>query len=438
LPFARFFFFFADRILQVLHFCFVRNNQTQLCCPAERGQRKQELAMFRFLKNLTGSSSARRTSSRSNHRFRPSLESLDGRILPSTTGLLSSVTDNTGAKAFVVGGDWHLYLNDGRWHDLGVPTIEPGNPNFVQGQWIGNISASLDANGNADCFVTDQLGYLWLWSRSGWKQCESQYELSPTEGWPGRHSINLFSATEQNEVFAVFRGSNQVMYYNANLNTWHSFGSPPDQGTIDQISSTAGSAVFVHTSYSLPVTYRGITFQMNASDVYNVMGAWGTGIWTNTNAPWGLTQISASPRGATNGNMFALWPNWNNDDVFGLDGAGNVWVHSASTNQWSSFLQNYGIKQIGAGFESLVAIDNNGYVLNYNFTGGGMSYVGSANFVSANTGDHGFFTLNATQHSNGLWYNEISDYPENTYWYNGSPYEWFSWGGYDTGGWSHW
>jgi hypothetical protein len=114
------------------------------------------LSFLKSLLGLDGPSSPRRARPRPTTRL--SLEPLDQRLLPSTTGIISQVVDGHGnSVAFYIGSDRNLYASaNGGWarqlDNAGIDT---------------DVSAGIDSNGNAAAFVRNVYNNS-LWDLHTW------------------------------------------------------------------------------------------------------------------------------------------------------------------------------------------------------------------------------------------------------------------------------
>jgi hypothetical protein len=164
--------------------------------------------MTRFLSKLFGTTATARTAKpRVQPRFRPALESLDGRELPSTGGVISAITDVGGhTRAFTVGQNRQVFEDaGGGWYQ-----VSNYGPNFKE------VSAGLDPRqGIAGSFAIEQdSGRLWwVGLSSGDVQVWGSDDL-----WGGCTHI---SATRNGECFAIGTDSS-VYVFNLQQHQWAS------------------------------------------------------------------------------------------------------------------------------------------------------------------------------------------------------------------------
>lgn len=110
--------------------------------------------MFSLLRKFFAqSSSSPRTANRS---FRPELEALEERrVLSSSTGLLSSITDNFGhTVTYAIGSDHNVYRNDG-----GSSWSRTNQSNFGD---FDQVSAGLDSSGHACAYAIAGGDRFWV------------------------------------------------------------------------------------------------------------------------------------------------------------------------------------------------------------------------------------------------------------------------------------
>jgi hypothetical protein len=369
--------------------------------------------MLNLLKRFAQSISPRQRPAGPARAFRPTLESLDERCLPSATGLLSAVTDYGGVShAFTIAPDHTVWRHDDNSsHNSWVPL---GSPNWG---WLGastsSVGATLDlSTGTPECFAADNYGDMWLWSQSGgWQNLNAQMK-------PG-----MYSADSHGYLWAV-SSSNQVYRHDPG-GSWTNFGAPL-QGlnvstNIVQISAQSYTKPFVETWQ-----YIGGSWVNHCWELYT-----GTGNWTNTGTSnlGGVyfTQISAVPNSAQNYSSLTY-------DCFGVDQYGFLWRHDTygggtyTVGSWERYDTNHIYKQISvSGGSNLVAVDygNNVYTINQTQNTGAFN-IGVGNTVVADTGDNTFYTLN----KNSAGYDAIDEFN-----YALSYWTW-SWGyyHYSTGG----
>jgi hypothetical protein len=156
--------------------------------------------MFGFLKNLRPSCATKRPATRRTSSFRPALESLEDRHMPSSSGVLSAVTLGSGqVSVFAIGADGRLY---GAYTGSGWTTVSDG-----YSATFSEVSAGMDSQGQAHCFAIRRGdGHLW----------EFNYGANGYHYWSGiDHGGNWahISATTQGNCFMIGASDHMVYRY---------------------------------------------------------------------------------------------------------------------------------------------------------------------------------------------------------------------------------
>src|SRR5262249_47336764 len=143
----------------------------------------KENQMASFLSKLFGTRSRRSTAPRRTPRpsFRPALESLEDLLTPSSSGVISAITDLHGqTTVYAIGQDTQIYEScNGTWQNLSVNTYG-----------FKEVSAGLDTGGNSHCFGVTTSGALY--ELGGWGLWRHQFQLT------GSRILHV-SATTHNE-----------------------------------------------------------------------------------------------------------------------------------------------------------------------------------------------------------------------------------------------
>jgi hypothetical protein len=183
--------------------------------------------MWQLLKRLSRPSRPTRSRGSSPRTSKPMLEALEDRLVPSSTGVISSITAPNGQTyAFAVGTDGQVYCaENGPWVHLG-----DASGTFRQ------VSAGLDTSGDPVCYaIQNGTGNL--------------YEFSPAFNWypwflgggAQNYSVNLhgvclqISATRNGECYAI--GTDYAVYLNDARGSWSLPSSFPYGGVPVQISA---------------------------------------------------------------------------------------------------------------------------------------------------------------------------------------------------------
>jgi hypothetical protein len=183
--------------------------------------------MWQLLKRLSRPSRPTRSRGSSPRTSKPMLEALEDRLVPSSTGVISSITAPNGQTyAFAVGTDGQIYCaENGPWVHLGG-----GSGTFRQ------VSAGLDTSGDPVCYaIQNGTGNL--------------YEFSPVfnsypwflGGVAQNYSVNLhgvclqISATRNGECYAI--GTDYTIYLNDARGSWSPATSFPLGVAVVQISA---------------------------------------------------------------------------------------------------------------------------------------------------------------------------------------------------------
>jgi hypothetical protein len=184
--------------------------------------------MLRILNNIFGGASARRTAC-TRPTTRLTLEQFDDRVLPSTTGVVSQVMDVHGnSVAFYIDNNHNLFAS-----------ANSGQPIQIDSAGVDlQVSAGLDANGNAVAYVQNNAGFS-LWALS---MTVSGTNVSLANETFIDSNVQSFSAVmghnaangEQGGVFYVGGANNGTMLYQ-------------DGHGSQQVRSTGGDAISAGT-----------------------------------------------------------------------------------------------------------------------------------------------------------------------------------------------
>jgi hypothetical protein len=161
-------------------------------------------ALKRLLRSWFGRSETVRKRPPATSTVQLDVEQLGDRVLPSTTGVISSITDASGqTTCFAIGQDGGVYYaNNGPFVKLS------GNAG-----WFSEVSAGLDGAGHAVCWAIGPYGNLWFFSA---------YDNYPHDGNvygnnEGGGCVQI-SATRNNECFAIGNDGNVWRFTGAG---WH-------------------------------------------------------------------------------------------------------------------------------------------------------------------------------------------------------------------------
>jgi hypothetical protein len=284
--------------------------------------------MKRFFQSLFGQSNKPRRTSSPNRRAQLGVEQLDGRLLPSATGLISSITDAYGqTSCFVVGTDGGVYAS---LDHFGYTKLSGGSG------WFTAVSAGLDSNGHAECWAENSNGDLWWFS--GYASDQNNFSLFPQQPVYGRDEGHLgggepFSAGRHGDCFAAV--GNGIYVYGLG-GTWQriifmSQGYGPTQLSAG-VDSSGNDQVYV-------LTQPGYIEELNQNGgPFNWSHTWLTNQWGNYVLG---TQISASISSNNDGaqtDFFfvnkadgTLHDYYNGYDVY-MGGAGQIHQICAATN----------------------------------------------------------------------------------------------------------
>jgi len=161
--------------------------------------------MRRFFQTLLGLSDQPRRSPSPKRRTQLGVEQLDGRLLPSATGSISSITDAYGqTTCFTVGLDRGIYAS---LNNYGYTKLSGGAGSFYE------VSAGMSADGHAVCWAEASNGDLWWFSGYTYDH-SSPYSSQPVYGEdvgnPG-NGIYQLSAGRHDDCFVV--ANNSVWVY---------------------------------------------------------------------------------------------------------------------------------------------------------------------------------------------------------------------------------
>jgi hypothetical protein len=165
--------------------------------------------MRRLMNLFKSSSKSRRSAADSRRSFKPVLESLEDRQLPSSAGVISAITDGGGRTTLFA------IQSDGRVWEKYQPGTYPSQWTALSSPWDGTfreLSAGLDESGHAHCYaINSATGNLWEFDSN------HLYVNGPYPYWYIDNGHNVggvcldLSATVNNNCYVI--GTGHMLYY---------------------------------------------------------------------------------------------------------------------------------------------------------------------------------------------------------------------------------
>jgi hypothetical protein len=341
------------------------------------------------LRKLFGKSSAPSPSRPRRSSFRPLLETLEDRQVPSSSGVISSITDALGHTAvFAIGSDGNIYVaEDGPF----VPVSSQSGNNV--GQSFKQISAGLDEYGHAMCWaIANGTANLWAWKSSVTTYGDGTtktfwYFMAPADG-----QCLQISATRNDDCYAIgfdhalwLKDQNwqwHGLYYTTDAGGYVQLSAGVDQHSQDEVYCLTGAnhVMVVHQDRSfswLPISASQISAGIGPDwygiDLYYINAADRSLHWYNGTRDFGYggvcLQISASLDPWGNGECYVIGTNhdldkhdisgWHgeggymtqisaaqNDMVFVVGGSNHIWAYDPN-HAWASYWASLGYSNPG-------------------------------------------------------------------------------------------
>jgi hypothetical protein len=347
---------------------------------------QKENPMNRFLNWLAGTQRTNAVSARRPRSFRPQIERLDERLVPSTlTGNSSAISIqhsywNFKTQQPVSWTEVDLYGVDDDPYQNQVVEVQNGQqPKLLSGgpTNVRMVSASIDpVTGNGEVFALTLNDQLWVCRSNGTWNLLSNLRITDT------------SATHDGHVYALLTGSTHVLYFDSNGN-FTSLASPNAPGYGFGATSLAAS-------------------NSNGTNEVFVIGADGGIYLDRGTSPWGWTLVDNSAQFAS------LSANQNNT-VYALTESGHLYVeqYSAVLGSWlgqdisgGRTYQEISADVPASGISEVYAIDSSNHLYLNKETQLGIlgSYVGS--WTTLDTTD---YIADISGASNGYYFDVTFD-----------------------------
>jgi hypothetical protein len=324
---------------------------------------------------------------------RPELERLEERQVPSSSGVISAVTDIHGqTTAFTVGGNGQVYeLN---------PTVRSGWFPFMSYDPAGfrQVSAGLDGYGRAVCYALHN-GDNHIWKMDNYKTVGFT-----TEAWDSWIQATQISATRNNECYFVEPASTGsiIGVYNGYTNYYTNLVIP----WMGCVQISAGLDRFGNDE----------VYELNGTQNVAVVHNNGTYQWL----PMHATQISAG-----------MGRNWTDTDLFYIDTSAshNVYHYDGSSSQLihyyasqiSAGLDRYGnaiVHSIDMYYHWVYKSDLSGN-LNGTWEGGGVSQITAAGnglvFGVSNSDNSSIYVFEPADLTEGAWLSLLGNQQTNSW-----------------------
>jgi hypothetical protein len=183
--------------------------------------------MLQLLKRLSRPSRPARARTSSPRTSKPMLETLEDRQVPSSTGVISSITAPNGLTyAFAVGSNAQVHVSqNSQWYNI----------SYWTGASFRQVSAGVDTSGRPCCYAI-QTGTGNLWEFGIYSVYGSTFG-GTSSGWGAENLGGVclqISATRNGECYAI--GTDHSVYLNNSWGSWTQVMSFPGGGAV-QISA---------------------------------------------------------------------------------------------------------------------------------------------------------------------------------------------------------